>query len=87
MKKLLANLALVLGIALAAHGLLSVPFIQYLLPADLVSPLDSQSSRYWRAVPAEPQDDVYPPYVILAAGLALCMAGVVSRRRLGGTIA
>jgi hypothetical protein len=87
MKKLLANVALVLGIALAAHGLLSVPFIQYLLPADLVAPLDSQSSRYWRAVPAEPQGDFYPPYVVLAAGLALFMAGVVSRRRLDGTAA
>jgi hypothetical protein len=87
MKKLLANLVLVLGIALAAHGLLSMFFIQDLLPADLVAPLDSQSYRYRRAVPAEPQDDFYPLYVVLAAGLALFMAGVVSRRRLDGTVA
>jgi hypothetical protein len=88
MRKLLANLAIALGVIVATFGLIGTPVIQDLLPVDfMLSAGDKTTQQYLRAVPATAQSTGYLPYVLLVTGVVLFIVGVLSRRRLRGVAA
>jgi hypothetical protein len=94
MKRLLANLAIALGLVLATYGFIGTPVIQDLLPLEWVIPGSHQAQttpHYYRWVKddahAAAQSAAYLPYVLLATGLALVVFGIASRRKLRGTVA
>jgi len=91
MKRLLANLAIALGIAAATFGLIGTPVIQDLLPLEWVIPGgDHATHSYYRWVksgtPAAAHSAAYLPYVILATGLGLLALGIVCRRKFRGNV-
>jgi len=92
MKRLLANLAIALGIVVATYGLIGTPVIQRLLPLEwVISGSDHATHSYYRWVKggarAAEHSAAYLPYVLLATGLALFVFGIASRRKLRGTVA
>jgi hypothetical protein len=88
MKKFLAYLMIVIGMAIAATGLTGTPLVQDFLPVHLMLPADGQANHYYlRVVPAGPQAPDYLPYVLLLLGLATLTVGLILRRKLRGTAA
>jgi hypothetical protein len=85
MKKLLANLLVVTGAAVAVIGIALTPFFRGYLPASLFTPGEEPAGHpYFIVTPSGPQGPDYLPYMALLLGAILLSVGLACRRKVRG---
>jgi uncharacterized membrane protein YccF (DUF307 family) len=87
MKKLVANLVIVLGVAVALAGALGTPLLQDYLPISFILSPHGQTMQHYQAVLRQSQSQALFPYIAILAGVVIFAFGVLFRRRFRGNAA
>ncbi|WP_426701365.1 hypothetical protein ACPPVV_18750 [Rhodanobacter sp. Col0626] len=87
MKKLVANLVIALGAAVALTGVLGTPLLQDYLPISFVLSSHSQAMQHYQVALGQPHSQALLSYIAMLAGAAISATGVLLRRRFRGNAA